>query len=218
MKARSAFFVFTVAVAALACFVGGASPASESTSSKRLRPMHIEQAGTYYVVEEISEKAGIPIGIDAIVQPSEPTVILDFPGGTTADLLNMFIAKSPKYSWRENADGVIRVTRTNAAVSVVDVVIAYPGAENKTRQEIWQDIVTRPEISAWRDSVNCIGGEVFGGGEFQHHNGPISIAAGDHTLESLLDEIAIKSGENLWGVLEWPADKYGPCRVAIIAW
>lgn len=215
MKRRS---VLLVLLLASNFFLVTSASASEGTSSRRGKPIHAEQGGAYDFLREISEKVQIPIGIDAVLPHSQPTLVLDFPGGTAADLLNMFVEKAPEYSWRENGDGVIRVTRTNAHVRVVDVVIAYPGAENKTRQEIWQDIATRPEISAWRDSVNCTRGEVFGGGEFQYNNGRISIAAGDRTLESLLDEIAIKSGENLWGVLEWPADRYGPCRVAIMAW
>jgi hypothetical protein len=55
--------------------------AEESTSTKRVGGCHIEQAGAYHALSEISEKAHVAIG----VQPdNEPTVVLDFPGGTSS--------------------------------------------------------------------------------------------------------------------------------------
>lgn len=191
--------------------------ARATTSAKRVGACHIEQAGAYHALAEISEKAGIAIGVDSLQPEQEATVVLDFPGGTAADLLNMFIAQAPNYSWREANNGVIHVGRSGAHVALLDVVMAYPGADNRTRQQIWEDIADRPEVSAWMSSTHCSRGEFFHGGEFKDHNGPIYIPPGTITVEQLLDAVAAKSGGNYWAVLQSPVPS-NSCRVAIILW
>ncbi len=189
----------------------------ERLSFKRVGACRIEQAGAYHALGEISEKAKVPIGVDAVQPEKEPSIVLDFPGGTVGDLLNMFVARVPDYTWAETDDGVIHVTRANGHVSVLDVVMAYPGAEKRTRRQIWEDISNRPEVAAWMNSAHCSRREFFHGGEFKIHNDPISIAPGAITLEELLDEVAVKSGSNYWAVLQSPPSS-GSCRVAIILW
>jgi hypothetical protein len=205
------------AMQAVSAVSDSALAANESASTKRIGACHIEQAGAYHALAEISEKANIVIGVEAVQPEKEPTVVLDFPGGTVADLLNMFTARVPDYSWQEASNGVVHVTRTSAHVSLLDVGIAYPGADNKTRQQIWEDIAVRPEVSAWMNSVHCSREELFHGGEFRTHNGPISIAPGSFTVEQLLDDVAVKSGDNYWAVLQSPRSS-SSCRVSIILW
>ena len=171
----------------------------------------------YHVLTEISEKANIAIGVEAVQPEEEPTVVLEFPGGTVADLLNMFVAQVPDYTWQEASSGIIHVARANAHISLLDVVMAYPGASKKTRQQIWEDITQRPEVSVWMKSNNCLRGELFHGGEFRVHNDPISIAPGALTVEQLLDDVSLKSGDNYWAVLQSPRSN-NPCRVSIILW
>ena len=188
----------------------------DSVSTRKLGPLHIEQFGAYHALGEISEKTGIVIGVDAVQPEKEPTITFDFPGGTAAELLDMFVAQVPDYRWHEVTDGVIRVSRTGEHVSLLDVTMAFPGADNKTRDEIWEDIAKRPEVSAWMSSARCSRREFFQGKEFKNHNGPISIAPGTRTLAQLLDEVAMRSGENFWAVLQSPPN--APCSLAIILW
>lgn len=214
------FICLSLAIAVMQAFCAlsrDALAAEESASTKRVGACHIEQAGAYHALTEISEKANIAIGVEALQPEKEPTIALDFPGGTVADLLNMFVAKVPDYTWQETSNGMIHVRRTHAHISLLDVMMAYPGADNKTRQQIWEDIAKRPEVSAWMDSAHCTPGELFQGGEFRSHNGPISIARGDLTVEQLLDEVALKSGDNYWAVLQSPRSG-SSCRVSIILW
>ena len=178
--------------------------------------MHIEQAGAYNALGEISDKAHVAIGVEAIQPMQEPTIIIEFSGGTVADLLNAFIAQAPDYEWEENS-GAIHVFRKNARVSLVDVQIHYPGASKKTRHEIWDDLAKRPEISTWLNSAHCMRQEYFQGKEFRSNNDPISIVPGDRTLKQLLSEVAIKSGDNYWAVLQTPPSR-GSCHIAIILW
>jgi hypothetical protein len=188
-----------------------------SISARRIGPCHIEQAGAYHALAEIADKANVPIGVEAVRPEKEPTIIIDFPGGTIADLLNAFVAKAPDYAWTETGKGIVHVSRSKGHIALLDVAMSYPGADNKTRQQIWEDLAKRPEISAWTNSARCSRREYFQGQEFKSNNGPVSIAPGYLTLEQLLDEVTIKSGDNYWAVLQSPPSA-GPCEVAIILW
>ena len=189
---------------------------AESTSSKRIDGCRIEEGGAYNALAEISQKAHIVIGVDAVQPEKEPTITLDFPGGTVADLLNAFTAQAPDYRWAEIDGGIIHVFRNHAHVSLTDVVMSYPGANDRTREEIWEDLAKRPEVEAWMNSNRCSRGELFNGKEFRRQNDPISIAPGSLTVAQLLDAVAVKSGVNYWAVLQSPPRK--PCQVYVILW
>jgi len=187
-----------------------------NASTKKLDSLRIEQFATYNALGEISEKAQVVIGLDAVEPKSESTINLDFPGGTVADLLNMFVGAVPEYRWWETNSGAIRVSRDGGHVSLLDVVVRYPGMLKKTRRDIWQDIAQRPEVSTWMELNKCSRGEIRNGKEFRDHNEPISIEARSLTVADLLDEVATKSGTNYWAVLRSPAGT--SCSIQIILW
>ena len=217
MVMRVVCLSFAIYLAQALCFIrSGIAAHAGSASVARLEALRIEEGAPYAALGEISEKAHIVIGVEAIQPKEEPTVIIDFPGGTVADLMNAFISQAPDYEWEEN-NGAIHVFRKNARVSLVDIQMHYPGADKKTRHEIWDDIANRPEISAWLNSSHCTRQEYFHGKEFKDNNDPISIAPGDMTLKQLLDEVAIKSGDNYWAVLQSPPSG-DSCHIAIILW
>jgi len=186
-------------------------------SYRRLESMSIEQYGVYNAAAEISEKAKVAIGVAAIQQPElEPTIKLNFPGGTVADLLNSLVREAPDYEWQETEQNIIHLSRSGPRVSLLDVVMSYPGAAKKTRRQIWDDLGQRPEISAWLESNHCGRFEVFTGHEFSDHNAPISLASGNIRVEQLLDQVATRSGTNYWAVLQ--SESGNSCKVSIILW
>lgn len=195
---------------------GQAAASAETASNRRAGACRIEQFGAYRALAEISQKTGTPIGVDAVQPEKEATIAFDFPGGTLGDLLNMFISQAPDYQWSEAKGGVIHVSRVGGHVSLLDVVIHYPGADAKNREEIWEDLANRPEVAAWMKEAHCSRREFFQGREFSEHNNRISVAAGSMSIAQLLDEVAVKSGENYWAVLQSSPDE--ECRVAIILW
>jgi hypothetical protein len=208
---------FSIAMFAFPAFrtnIDKVAAAAKSISSKEIGACHIEQFGAYHALAEISQKAGVAIGVDAIQPEEEPTIVLDFPGGTVSDLLNMFVSQALDYQWQDGRGGTIHVSRRDAHVSVLDVAISHPGVRDKTRQEISQSISNIPEVSAWLNSTHCSRDQFSHGGEFRSHNDPISTGSGPLTVEQLVDEVAVKSGANYWAVLRTPASK--PCRVTII--
>ena len=186
-------------------------------SATRVGRLHIEDYGVYNAATEISQKAHVPVGIDAISPGKEPTIAFDFPGGTVADLLNALVAKAPDYGWEETKEGVIHVFRRGAQVSLLDVVLSYPGAEKKRRFDIWQGLSKLPEISDWLKSHLCSRREYWFGKEFSWNNDPISIAPGTMTVRQLFDEVAVKSGSNTWVVLQEPPSE-DSCHVALMLW
>ncbi len=186
-------------------------------SNKRVAACRIEQFGAYNALRDVSQKAHVAIGVEAAIDyKTEPTVVLDFPGGTVADLLNMFISRVPDYRWEDADAGIIHVFRDATHVPLADIMISYPAARNKTRKEVWEDIGKAPEITEWMNSAHCSRRELLHGKEFRNHNDPISIEQGSVTLAQLLDEVAIKSGENYWAILQSTPGK--PCQVSVFLW
>jgi len=210
--------LWIVALIAQALCIGRCAFAAgpESTSSKRVEGMHIEEAGAYNALGEISQKAHVVLGVDAVQPVKEPTIVLDFAGGTVAQLMDSFVSQAPDYRWEEIDGGIVHVSRDKAHVSLLDVLMAYPGASKKTRREIWEDIAKRPEVLSWMDANHCVRGEFFNGKEFREHNDPISIASAPMTVAQLLDAVAVKSGVDYWAVLQSPPSS--PCRVDIMLW
>jgi hypothetical protein len=131
--------------------------------------------------------------------------------------MSLFVEKYPEFSWQESSDGIVHVTRKGATPSLAAVVLAYPGAVDSTRQQIWSNLSELPEVSAWRSANHCIRGEILDGTEFKTHNQPLSIESGSMTVAHLLDLIAIKSGTNFWAILQTPGSS-GQCRLAINVW
>jgi hypothetical protein len=208
---------FLIAILALLVFqtnIKNAAATATNVSSKKIGACHIEQFGAYHALAEISQKADVTIGVDAVQPEEEPTMVLDFPGGTVSDLLNMFVSQAPDYQWQEGKSGIIHVSRRDAHVSLLDVALSYPGARDKTRQEISENISNIPEVAAWLNSNHCSRDQFSHGGEFKSHNSFISITSGPLTVEQLLDDVAVKSGANFWAVLRTPATN--PCRVTMI--
>jgi hypothetical protein len=186
-----------------------------SIAATAIGSLHIEQDGVYYVLEQMSERAHVPVGVDAIQPAKGGTITLDFSGGSVAELMNLFVSKANDYRWVEKS-GVINVSRVNAGVSLVDVVIDYPGASGKTRQEIWMDIKSRPEVLAWFRDSGCSEFEYLTGQEFRQHNKPITIQPGKLSLRDLLNEVTTESGSGYWAVLQSAPSE--SCRVSIMPW
>jgi len=184
-------------------------------SNRNIGAVHIEQFGAANALRSISQKAQIPIGVEAIVDyKNEHEVKLDFPGGTVADLLNMFVSQAPEYRWDE-VEGIIHVFQDAKHLPLADTTISYLGAKSRSRKEIWSDLNKMPEIAAWMNANHCQRQELFNGKEFRAHNAPISIERGTITVSELLDQVAVKSGENYWAILRSSASETA-CQVTII--
>lgn len=187
---------------------------ADAILAKEVTPCRIEQFGVYNALGEISEKAGIGIGVDAVQPDHEPTVAFDFPGGTVLDLLNMFVSRVPDYEWHESLGQMIHVSRRGAHVPILDVRLSLEGSRKKTRQQISEGLSSIPEIADWLSSNHCTRDQFTQGGEFRTHNDSFSISTGSYSLQEFLDEIAAKSGTNYWAVLLNYRD--GACRLSIL--
>jgi len=194
----------------------GAVPETKQLASRTIGKMHIESFGAAGALFWVSQDAHVPVGVEAVFDhDTEPTVDIDFPGGTVADLLNMVVSQAPEYRWIED-EGIVHAYWKSTHLPIGDIMISYPGVRNKTREQVWDEIVKRPEVSGWLDANHCERNDFFTGKEFRNHNGPISIEPGSRTLAQLLDEVAIKSGENYWAIIQTPETK--PCRVNLRLW
>jgi hypothetical protein len=74
----------------------GSAPAA--SASKRVEGCHIEAFGVHNAFRDIAQRANVVIGVEAVQPDDETKIVLDFPGGTVADLLNMVVAQSPRLS------------------------------------------------------------------------------------------------------------------------
>lgn len=217
MSRQSACFVASVAVIQIALIAPcGAWGKASGISDTRVAPCRIEDFGVDPAVQGIARISHVPIGVEAVFDlKTEPTIKIDFPGGTLADLLDRLVSQAPNYRWRED-HGVIHVLWHGAHFPLAEVVMAYPGADNKTVQEIWDDLAARPELRAWLSSNRCFRQEIISGdGPTDYHDRRISIEAGSMTLAQLMDRVAIKSGSDFWKIVQSTTPPGQPCEVGI---
>src|SRR6266705_6243778 len=107
------------------CMAGDVTPSTVTAANKRVEGFHIKAFGVQEALRDIAQKQDLAIGVDAVLTERENKVVLDFPGGTVTDLLNMFVAQSPGYRWRQDG-GIIHVFRKDAYLSLANVVLSYP--------------------------------------------------------------------------------------------
>jgi hypothetical protein len=177
---------------------------------------HIQGVSAYEALQYISRKYNIVIGMEGAVYKTDPKINLDFSGGTVGDLLNAFVARAPDYRWQSDR-GIIHVFRNGAPASLANVVLNYPGASGKERYEIWRTLHTLPEYVSWMKTHQCRPFERIRPLDFKFNDGPIDIAPGQMTVAQLLDQVAKKSGDGFWAVLQSdPSDSF--CRVSVIDW
>jgi hypothetical protein len=182
----------------------------------RVGAFHIQEVSAYEALQNVSRKYNVVIGMEGVVYKTDPKISLDFSGGTVADLLNAIVAEAPDYRW-QNDDGIIHVFRNGARAPLVKLVLNYPGASQKDRYEIWREFHTLPEYVGWMKSYQCRPLERIRLVDFRFDDGPIDIAAGQMTVGQLLDQVAKKSGDGFWAVLQ--SDPSDPvCHVSVIDW
>lgn len=148
-------------------------------------------------------------------QINDPVTLAD----SADEQLNILAGRYPNYEWQES-ENIIHVSRKGARISLADVVLLYPGAQNQTRMEMWMYFDRAPEVSAWLQSMNChMAGDGYRAKNFKLYKGPISIPAGPITVGRFLDEIARQSGENYWSVLQISSPGYAKsCAVSVSLW
>ncbi len=202
----------------LACQLGSIAAQDRAVplSSLKVGAWHLEVLGADNAVRKISSFVHVPIGLEAYIDIShDEMVVLDFPGGTVGDLLNLFVSRHPDFSWVEDG-GIIHVSTRPERPGLGDVEISYPGAQNKTREEVWNDLATIPEINHWMKANDCSRLELMTGKEFKLNNRVVSIEASRMSVSRLLDQVALKSGQDFWEILQTPKGK--PCRLHITVW
>jgi hypothetical protein len=184
--------------------------------SDKMEAFHIQGISAFEALQYISRKYNVAIGMQGVVRKTDPKIDLNFSGGTVGDLLNAFVAKARDYHW-QNDEGFIHISRNDAPVSLANVVLTYPGTSQKERYEIWRTLHTLPEYVSWMKANQCHAFEQIRPVDFKFNDGPIDIAPGKMTVAQLLDQVAKKSGDGFWAVLQSdPSD--ATCRVSVIDW
>lgn len=180
-------------------------------------PFHVQGVAAHEALQSISRKYNVVIGVERLVYKTDPKISLDFSAGTLADLLNAFVAEARDYRW-QNDGGIIHVFRNGAPASLAGVVLNFPGATGEDRYDIWRQLHRLPEYVAWMKSHQCRPFERSRPMDFSFNNGQIiDIPAGQITVAQLLDQVAKKSGDGFWAILQ--SDPSDPvCRVSVIDW
>ena len=182
----------------------------------RVEALHIQGVLPFEALQYISRQHNVVIGVEGAVYKTDSKINLDFSGGTLGDLLNAFVAQAPDYRW-QNDQGIIHVFRNGAPVSLANVALNFPGVSKKRRYQIWLTLRRLPEYVNWMETNQCRPFDRFRPMDFHFDDYPIDIAPGQMTVAQLLDQVAKKSGDGFWAVLQW--DPSGPvCHVSVIDW
>jgi hypothetical protein len=194
---------------------GGSTGWSESSARQHIvRDFHVERFGLYNALRYIAQQTHTVIGLVAVLPSTDQTYKVDVADGTLADVMSALMAEAPNYSWNEDSDGAIRVTGPSAP-DLPDLVIAYRGA-SATRKQIWESLVTIPELNQWLSTHHCAREEIQSGKEFRNNNDPLSIRAANIPLGKLFDEVSGQSGSMFWGLLQ--NNRAGQCNLSIFLW
>ena len=182
---------------------------------KKVGKIHFTHNGAHNVLHEISHEAHVAIGVEAVEPADTSWIAFDFPGGTVRELLDSFVAQVPGYQWRQD-EGIIHVLWHGTHLPIADVAMSYPGAHDQTLLQVYWGLGSIPELKAWLESHHCSypdGVITFGN---PGRAPTLSVDGGSMTLAQLLDQVAIKSGENYWSIVQTPAGE--PCEVSIHLW
>ena len=195
---------------------GGTSRAT-GVLHRKVGKIHLEEYGSpRSVLYEISQKAHVVIGVEDVRSLTKyRPIVFDFPGGTVRELLDSFLSQFPRYQWSEDK-GIIHVLWHGAHLPIADVAISYPGAQDQTLLQVYWGLGAIPELKAWLESHHCSypdGVITFGN---PGRAPTLSVDGGSMTLAQLLDQVAIKSGENYWSIVQTPPGE--PCEVSIHLW
>ena len=171
--------------------------------------IHIEEYAARDILHKISREAHIPIGFQSVEQPAKGggSSVIELLGGTVREVLDAFVSQFPGYQWSED-DGVVHIIWHGTHLPIADIAIFYPGVEDVTLGEIWGHFGEIPELKAWLAANNCsypafvIGSELYTPPGVKKQIPRFSIDGGPITLAQLLDQIAIKSGENFWAIVQ----------------
>jgi len=197
---------------------GGSSRAT-GVLHRRVGKIHTEGYGTALsVLYDLAQKAHVVIGVEDVESPSSNRLIVfDFPGGTVRQFLHLFVSQFPAYQWNEDG-GIIHVRWHGAHLPLADVAMSYPGAQGQTKESMWWDIPNILEVKAWLDSHHCSHEQGYTSIGIVSPGGPprFSVHGGSMTLAQLLDQVATKSGENYWAIVQRPPGE--PCHVDIQLW
>ena len=163
-----------------------------------------------------SRKAHVVIGVEDVRSLTKHRpIVFDFPGGTVRELLDSFVSQFPGYQWNEDK-GIIHVLWHRTHLPIADVAMSYPGAHDQTLLQVYWGLGSIPELKAWLESHHCSypdGVITFGN---PGRAPTLSVDGGSMTLAQLLDQVAIKSGENYWSIVQTPPGE--PCEVSIHLW
>jgi hypothetical protein len=184
--------------------------------SDQVGALRVEGVLPFEALQRVSRKYNVVVGIEAVTYKSDQKISLDFPGGTLADLLGAFVTQAPDYHW-QNDNGIIHVFRNGASISLANVMLNYPGASQQERYLIWLGLRRLPEHVGWMKTYQCQPFARMSAFDFKFNDGPIDIPAGAVTVAQLLDQVAKKSGDGFWAILQ--SDPSDPvCRISVIDW
>lgn len=85
------------------------------------------------------------------------------------------------------------------------------------RLSIWAQLHRLPEYITWMKTSQCREVEHVSPVFFHFDKGPVDIPAGRLTVSQLLDQVAVKSGDGFWAILQSDASE-PVCKVALIDW
>lgn len=184
-------------------------PGNNVESSTR----HYQGFGQDSAAMSIAERTSVVIGFEAVRPVEWSGYDFTFSGGAIQSLLDLYVAQFPGYSWKQVDPGVFRIIRSKHGVSLADQSISFAGVAGKTREQVWVEIKTIPEVKIWMSSHHCTPLDFFENNETKKHDTSITIKPGVYTLAQLLDQVALKSGVHYWSITESSINQ--PCAVSI---
>lgn len=148
-------------------------------------------ASVYKVVLSLEETMQPPYGKRLNVQ---------LRGATIEEAVNALTEADPRYAWRKDANGTIRVFSKVSPPDVADVRVGLFEVKELSRHEISAMLDGIGEIRDWLEKNNCSRVEYILGKGWLDDKKKITFSARGRKLRDILDEIAARSEKYFWSV------------------
>jgi hypothetical protein len=194
------------------------APGNEQESGASRRDFDVEGLQLPDALRKLGKDYQIVVG-DVIRSgpPYDRLVTVHLHDATVGDALDALVKADPRFLWRRNASGGIRVFSKDSPPNLPDVKIKHFVVNDVDSREASKLLDKLPEVARWLKANGCTRQEIFVGGSGGVQQRPaekkFSLSLNKRFFWQDLEALAKASGTYSWSMVQWEADQH--CYVGI---
>ena len=210
LKSSSLLLIATIC-AALYCLP---NQSIEAKQTQAKRTVLINNLRFPDALAQLAKTYDVVIGLEEILQSSEENVLtLSLEQASISEALNQLIKADPRYEWRSENDGAIRVQSLKLAPAMGDLLLRSFAVKNLYRKDVSKLLDQQSDIHSWLTDHNCERVEFTTGHDWDSDSKQVSLYTTGKTLRQNLDLVALESKTYFWEIVH--TDGETGCRISI---